>query len=303
MIVYKPHVRALSVVVVAALASSVWAADAVDPALQVGHSPDGLSISAIDLQADAQRIPPEVRAGLLARPNNVRQQAENLLLRRVLAERARAEGMDQQPLTQALLRVAQDKILSDALLDYLDTSSRPDAEKAEGLARNIYNAQPERFAEPEQVQVRHILISGSDVAARAKAELLLKELKAGGDFAELAKKNSADPGSAAKGGDVGFFTKGRMVPEFEQTAFALKDGELSDVVQTQFGFHILQRMAYKPAGTTPYLEVRETLIREVGDKVSRDIRAGIAEAVRSKLQFDDAAIDSVVQDYAKQVQQ
>ena len=163
MTVYKPHARVLSVVVAAALASSVWAADGVDPALQVGHSPDGLSISAIDLQADAQRIPPEVRAGLLARPNNVRQQAENLLLRRVLAERARAEGMDQQPLTQALLRVAQDKILSDALFDYLDASSRPDAEKAEGLARNIYNAQPERFAEPEQVQVRHILISGSDV--------------------------------------------------------------------------------------------------------------------------------------------
>lgn len=291
---FKPHTLT---VIVALLAGHAWA---VEPTMQVGQSPDGLSITAIDLEADAQRIPPEVRAGLFARPNNVQQQAEILLLRRVLAERARAEGMDQQPLTQALLRVAQDKILSDALLDHLDSASRPDAATAEGLARNIYTAQPERFAQPEQVQVRHILIAGSDTAARAKAQLLLKELRAGADFAELASKNSADPGSAAKGGDVGFFAKGRMVPEFETAAFALQDGEISEVVQTQFGFHILQRLGHKPAGTTPYAEVRETLIREVGDKVSRDIRTGITDAVRTKLKLDDAAINAIVQDYAQQ---
>lgn len=295
---FKPHAVTL---VVALMAGSAWA---VDPALQVGQSPDGLSVTAIDLQADAQRIPAEVRAGLMARTNNVRQQAENLLLRRVLAERARAEGMDQQSLTQALLRVAQDKILADALLNHLDVAARPDAAKAEGQARNIYNAQPERFARPEQVQVRHILIAGNDAAARAKAELLLKDLKAGADFAELARRNSADPGSAAKGGDVGFFAKGRMVPEFEQAAFAMQqDGELSDVVQTQFGFHILQRLAYKPAGTTPYLEVRDELIREVGDKVSRDIRAGVTAAVREKLKLDDAAIEAIAQAYAKQLEE
>lgn len=76
--------------------------------------------------------------------------------------------------------------------------------------------------------------------AEAKAKDILDKLKAGGDFADLAKQNSADPGSAAQGGDLGWFEKGIMVPEFEKAAFAMKPGETSDLVKTQFGYHIIR---------------------------------------------------------------
>ncbi|HTK05384.1 MAG TPA: peptidylprolyl isomerase [Candidatus Eisenbacteria bacterium] len=77
-------------------------------------------------------------------------------------------------------------------------------------------------------------------AAEKKANDLLEQLKGGADFAELAKANSADPGSAQQGGDLGWFNKGMMVPEFEEAAFALKPGETSDVIKTQFGYHIIR---------------------------------------------------------------
>jgi peptidyl-prolyl cis-trans isomerase D len=118
--------------------------------------------------------------------------------------------------------------------------------------KRYYNQHMDEFRVPEEVKVRHILIKtpapGADGkvdpkavdAARAKAEDLLKKIKAGGNFAELAKKNSDDPGSAPKGGDLGWIGRGRTVPEFEKTAFALKPGETSGVVQSSYGFHIIQ---------------------------------------------------------------
>ena len=194
-------------------------ARAADPALIEGEK---IAITATDLQADALRMPPEMRTIVLAKPQTVTQIANNLYGRRAMANRAEAEGLAQDPVTAAALQVARDKVLSDALLAKIDKDATPSDAAAEGLARNIYKAKPERFKAPEQVQVRHILIAGTEGASRAQAEKTLEELKGGADFAALAKERSADQGSAAKGGDLGLFAKGRMVPEFDEAAFALR---------------------------------------------------------------------------------
>src|SRR4051812_2132156 len=117
--------------------------------------------------------------------------------------------------------------------------------------QSYYQDHRDEYRVPEQVNVRHILIktplAGSDGkvdqkavdAARAKAEDVLKQVKAGGNFAELAKKYSDDPGSAKNGGSLGFIGKGRTVPEFEKAAFSLPKGGTSDLVQSSYGFHII----------------------------------------------------------------
>src|SRR5438874_1291115 len=125
---------------------------------------------------------------------------------------------------------------------------------------SYYNSNVQQFQTPEQVRASHILLKteGKDEAAvRKQAEDILKQAKTpGADFAALAKKYSEDDGSKATGGDLDYFSKGRMVPEFEQAAFTMQPGQISDLVKSQFGFHIIKVVDKKPAATRTLDEVR-----------------------------------------------
>ena len=134
-------------------------------------------------------------------------------------------------------------------------------------AKDYYTKNPERFKEEESVRASHILIRvdpKADAATRAKAkatiDTVLKRAKAGEDFAKLAQQYSQD-GSAAQGGDLNFFPKGQMVPEFSNVAFSLKVGQISDVVTTQFGYHIIKVTDRKPGRVVP-LEEAQAQIKE-----------------------------------------
>jgi peptidyl-prolyl cis-trans isomerase D len=152
------------------------------------------------------------------------------------------------------------------VVDEAKVAQRIAAPEAE--LRKYYEANKDQFRTPDRVHARHILLTTTgkpkdeEAAIRAKAEGLLKQLKAGADFAELAKKNSDDPGSASKGGDLGWIVKGQTVPEFENTAFALKPKDLSGVVATKYGFHIIQALEREPARLTPFEEVKDKLAQE-----------------------------------------
>lgn len=136
--------------------------------------------------------------------------------------------------------------------------------------QRYYNQHQQEFQTPEQVRVRHILIkvpANADpktvAAARQKAEDVLKQLKAGGNFAELAKKYSDDPGSKDQGGELGFIQHGATVPEFDKTAFSLQPGQTSGVIQTQFGFHILQVEEKQPAHAKSVDEVHNLIVADL----------------------------------------
>lgn len=130
-----------------------------------------------------------------------------------------------------------------------------------------YNQHQAQYQVKEQVKVRHILIAvpqgadaKTDQAAKAKADDLLKQIKNGGNFADLASKNSDDPGSKAAGGELGWLDRGRTVPEFDKVAFTLNPGQTSDVIKTQFGYHILQVEEKKTAHLRPLSEVKAEII-------------------------------------------
>jgi peptidyl-prolyl cis-trans isomerase C len=127
----------------------------------------------------------------------------------------------------------------------------------------FYQQNPEKFQQAERVKASHILVRVEEnadekakAAAKAKATEILAQAKAGKDFAQLAKQHSQDPGSAAQGGDLGFFQKGQMVGAFERAAFALKPGEISEIVETPFGFHIIKMGEKQEARTMPIDEVK-----------------------------------------------
>lgn len=133
-----------------------------------------------------------------------------------------------------------------------------DAQITKGLkvtdqeGQDYYNKNPEQFKEPEQVKGKHILVK-----TEKEAQDILSQLKAGTDFAELAKKHSTDEGSKDKGGDLGWFSRGQMVPEFEKVAFELAPGATSDPVKSQFGYHVIRVEEKKEALQKTFEEVKE----------------------------------------------
>ncbi|HEX7021868.1 MAG TPA: peptidylprolyl isomerase [Trueperaceae bacterium] len=114
-----------------------------------------------------------------------------------------------------------------------------------------YEAHPEQFQVPEQVCARHILVD-----TEAEAKDIKQALADGGDFQALAKEKSTDPGSASRGGDLGCFSKGQMVPPFEEAAFGAKEGVVVGPVQSQFGYHLILVYDHKEAGTVPLEQVK-----------------------------------------------
>lgn len=153
-------------------------------------------------------------------------------------------------------------------------------EVTEEEARAFYDENPQYFQQPEQVAARHILLNTQDLeseediaAKREEAEAIREELIAGADFAELARERSEGP-SASRGGDLGTFGRGQMVPEFEEAAFALDEGQISEVVETQFGFHVLQVTEKVPARTVPFDEtqpqIEEFLLDQERNTGARD---------------------------------
>jgi len=156
---------------------------------------------------------------------------------------------------------------------------------SEAALRDYYENNKSRWAGAEQRRASHILITaGKDgsapdkVAARKMAEELLRQVRAKPtDFAKLAREKSKDPGSAAMGGDLGWFGRSMMTKPFEDAVFALKQGQISDVVETEFGFHIIMVTGIKGAQTRPFEEVRSAIEAEMRKQAAQKKYAEMAE--------------------------
>lgn len=201
---------------------------------------------------------------------------------RILAERARQEGLDRDPGVSMQLQYFPLSVLREALLRDLQAKVKVSDEEIQ----EFYQRHRSEF---DQVRARHILFNtkpplGSDgkpspapdpAAVRQKAEAVLKRARAGEDFAQLAKEFSEDPGSKEQGGDLGFFGKGQMTPKFEEVAFSLSPGTISDIVETPFGFHIIKVEERRSAPLDQDLKgvIENRLRRRKHDEQVRQIRA------------------------------
>lgn len=161
--------------------------------------------------------------------------------------------------------------------------------------RDFYEKNRERYDEPEQIRASHILLRVAPDATPDQKKKILEEAKSllkkakKGDFAELAAKHSQDV-TRSQGGDLGWFPKGRMVKPFEDAAFALKDGEISDVVETTFGYHVIKRTGYKAGSVKSFEELKPRIERQV---IARDRNEAIRNALK-KWQ-DEAKIEIFIQ--------
>ncbi len=166
--------------------------------------------------------------------------------------------------------------------DSLRASSQPNMRDVE----RTYNESIELYSTPEQVRASHILLKTAgkkEEEVKAKAEQVLKEVKAGGDFAALAKKYSEDEASAKAGGDLDFFARGKMVPEFDEVAFKLQPGEVSDLVKSQYGFHIITVTDKKAASTRSLDDVRAQIVDQLAWERASSKAADMAGAMEREI--------------------
>ena len=221
-----------------------------------------------DLTDAAQSLPEELRG--LPPPVLFPMLLDQLVDRRAIIIAARRDGLDREPGVSRQIGRATDNVLQNALLT---------REIAPGLTDEAIKARYERdFAgksgEPE-VHARHILVADEDAAKR-----IIAELKGGADFAELAKKNSTDPAGSANGGDLGFFKRGDMLPEFAEAAFGLQPGAITEApVKTRFGWHVIKleetRTAPAAAFETVRDEIRQAMIQEGVARVLASAKQGL----------------------------
>jgi len=214
-----------------------------------------------------------------------------------LAETLAKQGMTTEAIKGRIaIGLAIQKWIEDKVAANIKVSDE-DAEK-------FYNENQERFKKPEAVRASHILIKADEIdpakakemtdeqkkkasdelkqQALKKAEDILAKLKQGGDFAKLATENSACP-SKEKGGDLGSFERGKMTPAFEKSAFSLKPGEMSDVVETEFGYHIIKTTEKNDAGITPFKDVKGFLVEGLKkQKTSQIIQEKIETEKKNK---------------------
>jgi peptidyl-prolyl cis-trans isomerase D len=172
--------------------------------------------------------------------------------------------------------------------------------------RRFYDEHPERFHVPEKVRARHVLVRTDKDAddakvaeAKTRIEAALARIKAGEDFAKVAAEVSEDPGSKDRGGDLGLFPRGQMVPAFEEVAFGLKDGDTSDVVRTDFGFHVIRTEAREPAKDRSFEEAQREIAEELAGadrarELARETSDRLLQAVRGGTSLEEAAREAGV---------
>ncbi len=182
-----------------------------------------------------------------------------LVQQKLMVQKAKKMGLDKdeevQKKIEALMQEVTKRVLVEALVEreVLDKVVVTNKE-----AKKYYDKNKKEFQEKEKVRARHIL-----VATEEEAKKICQELEKGTDFAKLAEEKSSDQKTAKQGGDLNYFGRGRMTPEFEKVAFNLKVGEVSDIVKTQFGYHIIKLEDKKEASTKEFYEVSDDIKKKL----------------------------------------
>lgn len=223
-------------------------------------------IHASEVSEAAQALPEEMRG--MPAPVLFPMLLDQLVDRRIIIQAARKQGLDKDPAVQRQVARATDTAMQNALLTReIAPTLTDDAIKAR------YDRDFAGKAGEQEAHARHILVTDEETAKR-----IIVELKGGADFAELAKKNSTDPAGSSNGGDLGYFKRGDMLPEFAEAAFALKPGQFTEVpVKTRFGWHVIKLEDLRTAPPPPLDQVRDQIRQQL-------IQEGVARVLASAKQ-------------------
>jgi len=242
-------------------------------------------ITLADFEGDLGSLPEYTRRQLKS-VEQKKKRLEKMIEQLLLQKEAERRGLDQDEDIRRKVDRYRNRLVTERL--YRDIA-KEQAEIQEEEVVNYYEEHKDQYTQKERIRASQILIlvppnagPEKEAEAKAKAEEVVRKAKAGEDFSALAKQYSEGP-TAARGGDLGYFSRGRMVPEFENIAFSLKEvGEISDVVKTKFGFHVIQLKDRQPEKMLTLDEVRDRIVRQLESRKRRAIRQSLGKDLRQK---------------------
>lgn len=239
---------------------------------------NGDTITTGDFKHELENLPPYLKP-MADTPEGKKELLDTMVVRELILQQAKKDGLDKSPEVAAKLEELKKRVVVES---FLKKKVEEQAKVSDEEMKKFYEENKDKFKSGEQVKASHILMK-----TEKEAQDVLKELKGGAKFEELAKKHSIDS-AAAKGGELGWFSKGSMVPEFESVVFGLKEGETSGIVKTKFGYHIIKLTGKRPAGTRTLDEVKEQITaallpakqQEVFQKLKDEIKKGAKVSVK-----------------------
>jgi peptidyl-prolyl cis-trans isomerase C len=266
---FKTALRAA--VISATLLAAIPAMAADDPVVAKVNGKSILQSEVLALRDEMAAQMPQIMSVPMERllPGLTQQAVDN----RILADAAKAAGMEKDPEVKKQLALIQDELIKRAFL-----SREVEKQVTDEDVRKVYDEQVASFVPEDEIHARHILLKTED-----EAKAVISKLEGGADFAELAKSESTGP-SGVSGGDLGFFTKDAMVPEFAEAAFAMKPGEISKApVQTQFGWHVIKVEETRKTEAPSFEDSKEQLRQQMAQAAMVNVMDGLRKKAKIEI--------------------
>jgi len=243
------------------------------------------SITTGDFDRELKNLPEYLKA-MADTPQGRKEMLDTMVIRELILQQASKDGLDKGTEIEEKLQDLKKRLIVES---FLKKKVEVESKVSDEDMKKFYEQNKDKFKTGEQVKASHILVK-----TEKEAKDILAQLKSGGKFEELAKKNSVDS-SSAKGGDLGWFGKGSMVPAFEKAALALKEGQISDVVKSDFGFHIIKLTGKRPAGIRPFEEVKEQIKGAIMPTKQQEIFQKIKDELKktAKITIKEDVLNSV----------
>jgi peptidyl-prolyl cis-trans isomerase C len=243
------------------------------------------SITTGDFDRELKNLPEYLKA-MADTPQGRKEMLDTMVIRELILQQASKDGLDKGTEIEEKMQDLKKRLIVES---FLKKKVEVESKVSDEDMKKFYEQNKDKFKTGEQIKASHILVK-----TEKEAKDILAQLKSGGKFEELAKKSSVDS-SSAKGGDLGWFGKGSMVPAFEKAALALKEGQISDVVKSDFGFHIIKLTGKRPAGIRPFEEVKEQIKGAIMPTKQQEVFQKIKDELKktAKITIKEDVLNSV----------
>jgi len=247
---------------------------------QVLAEVNGAVITTEDYKKEVEILPPYLKP-MTETADGRKEMLDSMIVRELVMQEAKNTGIDKSPEVTDRLEDLKKRVIIEA---YWKQKVEELAKITDADLQKFYDQNKDKFKTGDQVKASHILLK-----TEKEAQDVLAQLKAGGKFEDLARKYSVDP-AGSKGGDLGWFGKGSMIPEFEKVAFTMKEGETSGIVKTKFGYHIIKLTGKRAAGVLPFAEVKDqikaALLPEKQQEIFKKMRDDLKKTAKYSIKED-----------------